>query len=597
MVAKKKRKGSTALSEWLRGLRRERDMSRAQVAVILGVSKQAVSKWEKTKSIPEPDVFWEVCTVFDVSPPRRVVRALESAYAQRATAQDSHGESTIAREFSRKQWALLTESFKEVVQESKHLDERKSQIRAARDKFIQKSYSKCVSRTRQELKPVTVSCKNFGAVQICRIEKDGIPLRKPKDFSDKSPAYVYVCTDIIPMENRELLIPEGEGRPLPVEYYRLMVKDYDFSEVYGTVKLVFPIPDSEASFGFRIYSIELQNYSRVVDECHENPHGRKVSSHPLEIADYNRGNLVLVGGRFDVTESCMAPIYQCADMTRRIPSHSSVSDLWGELQELTRRESVRGEKGAKLFARISDIEKDLNFRCLLNSTFERISQDYERFVVASEREEAARVLSMVAAANASPEDGLKVCDSLKELHSGYENGRAPDNWLITYVSLLHAIKVNEVIREKRRPLDSLYELEAQTRMYDDLSGNADRVSGPRISMDDFRLLERYVFTEQVAVYDHLRATCNANMALEALKFSISRELLLVLTGACPPETDDEFTVDIRNSGALEISEIFEGLWEFCLRENHRLHKKIAREREGEVEARGCDSAHSSGAPV
>lgn len=55
------------LGEKLQTLRRSRGLSQEQLAEILEVSRQAVSKWENGDSAPDLDRLRAICTYFDVT--------------------------------------------------------------------------------------------------------------------------------------------------------------------------------------------------------------------------------------------------------------------------------------------------------------------------------------------------------------------------------------------------------------------------------------------------------------------------------------------------------------------------------------------------
>ena len=56
-----------ALSEKLYELRKKGALSQEQLAEQLGVSRQAISKWESGKSVPETDTLISISKYFDVS--------------------------------------------------------------------------------------------------------------------------------------------------------------------------------------------------------------------------------------------------------------------------------------------------------------------------------------------------------------------------------------------------------------------------------------------------------------------------------------------------------------------------------------------------
>ena len=49
----------------LQHLRAERNMTQEQLAMLLGVSRQSVTKWEAEKSQPEMDKLLKMCEIFD----------------------------------------------------------------------------------------------------------------------------------------------------------------------------------------------------------------------------------------------------------------------------------------------------------------------------------------------------------------------------------------------------------------------------------------------------------------------------------------------------------------------------------------------------
>ena len=56
-----------ALSEKLYELRKKRALSQEQLAEQLGVSRQAISKWESGKAVPETDTLISISKYFEVS--------------------------------------------------------------------------------------------------------------------------------------------------------------------------------------------------------------------------------------------------------------------------------------------------------------------------------------------------------------------------------------------------------------------------------------------------------------------------------------------------------------------------------------------------
>ena len=55
------------LNDTIRALRRERGMTQEQLAMLLGVSRQAISKWESEKACPEMDKLLMLCDMFGVT--------------------------------------------------------------------------------------------------------------------------------------------------------------------------------------------------------------------------------------------------------------------------------------------------------------------------------------------------------------------------------------------------------------------------------------------------------------------------------------------------------------------------------------------------
>lgn len=51
----------------LQYLRAERRMTQEQLAMLLGVSRQSVTKWEAEKSYPEMDKLIKMCQIFECS--------------------------------------------------------------------------------------------------------------------------------------------------------------------------------------------------------------------------------------------------------------------------------------------------------------------------------------------------------------------------------------------------------------------------------------------------------------------------------------------------------------------------------------------------
>ena len=55
------------LSQTLKQLRADRHMSQAELATMLGITQQAVARWERDKSTPDADTLKKLADFFDVS--------------------------------------------------------------------------------------------------------------------------------------------------------------------------------------------------------------------------------------------------------------------------------------------------------------------------------------------------------------------------------------------------------------------------------------------------------------------------------------------------------------------------------------------------
>jgi transcriptional regulator with XRE-family HTH domain len=53
--------------ERIRSLREHANLSQAKLGIKLGVSSQAVSKWETNKAEPDSDILRELCNIFNVT--------------------------------------------------------------------------------------------------------------------------------------------------------------------------------------------------------------------------------------------------------------------------------------------------------------------------------------------------------------------------------------------------------------------------------------------------------------------------------------------------------------------------------------------------
>ena len=69
----------------LQHLRATRNMTQEQLAVLLGVSRQSVAKWEAERSYPEMDKLLRMCDLFDCALDDLVKGDLTSRPAEKAT--------------------------------------------------------------------------------------------------------------------------------------------------------------------------------------------------------------------------------------------------------------------------------------------------------------------------------------------------------------------------------------------------------------------------------------------------------------------------------------------------------------------------------
>ncbi len=80
----------------LQHLRAERNMTQEQLAMLLGVSRQSVTKWEAERSYPEMDKLLKMCQLFDCTLDDLVQGDLTSHAAQPASPDDPHGATRHA---------------------------------------------------------------------------------------------------------------------------------------------------------------------------------------------------------------------------------------------------------------------------------------------------------------------------------------------------------------------------------------------------------------------------------------------------------------------------------------------------------------------
>ena len=81
----------------LQYLRAQRNMTQEQLAMLLGVSRQAISKWESEKAYPEMDKLLMICDLFgctlDDLVPGDVSASVNVGVAARGAAEDDHGSA------------------------------------------------------------------------------------------------------------------------------------------------------------------------------------------------------------------------------------------------------------------------------------------------------------------------------------------------------------------------------------------------------------------------------------------------------------------------------------------------------------------------
>lgn len=86
-----------ALSENLQFLRTHRSMTQEQLAELLSVSRQSVSKWESGSAYPEMDTLLKLCDMFHID-----LDTLLRGDAQQALAEDSAGYDAFMTGFARR---------------------------------------------------------------------------------------------------------------------------------------------------------------------------------------------------------------------------------------------------------------------------------------------------------------------------------------------------------------------------------------------------------------------------------------------------------------------------------------------------------------
>lgn len=80
------------IGEKIQNLRKQRGMSQEQLAEALGVSRQAVSKWEAGQSVPDIDKIISICDYFGVTTDY-ILRNAEMTQSQHEVAQNAYNMS------------------------------------------------------------------------------------------------------------------------------------------------------------------------------------------------------------------------------------------------------------------------------------------------------------------------------------------------------------------------------------------------------------------------------------------------------------------------------------------------------------------------
>ena len=80
-----------SFKENLQYLRGSRNMTQEQLAMLLGVSRQAISKWESDKAYPEMDKLLMLCDMFGVTLDDLVMGDVRASAAIRSRAPSKYG--------------------------------------------------------------------------------------------------------------------------------------------------------------------------------------------------------------------------------------------------------------------------------------------------------------------------------------------------------------------------------------------------------------------------------------------------------------------------------------------------------------------------
>lgn len=96
------------IGEKIQNLRKQRGMSQEQLAEALGVSRQAVSKWEAEQSVPDIDKIISICDYFGVTTDY-ILRNAEMTQSQHEVAQNAYNmsEKELDENIKKKQQSAL----------------------------------------------------------------------------------------------------------------------------------------------------------------------------------------------------------------------------------------------------------------------------------------------------------------------------------------------------------------------------------------------------------------------------------------------------------------------------------------------------------
>lgn len=96
------------IGEKIQNLRKQRGMSQEQLAEALGVSRQAVSKWEAGQSVPDIDKIISICDYFGVTTDY-ILRNAETTQSQHEVAQNAYNmsEKELDENIKKKQRSAL----------------------------------------------------------------------------------------------------------------------------------------------------------------------------------------------------------------------------------------------------------------------------------------------------------------------------------------------------------------------------------------------------------------------------------------------------------------------------------------------------------